>query len=90
MEQEPFDGYSASFRNLELRTWEANQRHCWSVNTAETAEPIASGEAVDLASAMVRAAEAAAADWGSVKWRRRGGESDEPAEWKDEPQEELS
>ncbi|MBV9504011.1 MAG: hypothetical protein JO323_03295 [Acidobacteriia bacterium] len=62
--------YSASFRSLELRTWELDLRYPWSVTDSATGQVIAHGEAVDKETAMVAAAEAARADWGSVKWHR--------------------
>jgi hypothetical protein len=68
--------YCASFRNVELRTWENNGRYSWIVKSATAGEQIAEGDAADLPTAMVAAAEAAGADWGSVKWRGRAGESD--------------
>ena len=60
--------YFASFRTLELMIWESQGRHSWRVTHPNKAL-IAQGDAPDLESAMVAAAQAAQADWGSVKWR---------------------
>ncbi len=76
-EQEKGDTYSASFRKLELRIWESNGAHPWSVTDSMTREVMHQGEAADLESAMVAAAQAAEADWGSVRWRG-SEEDDEP------------
>jgi hypothetical protein len=70
MKLEKTAAYSASFRNQELRIWESKGCWPWSVTNPETGEVIAQGEAVDRDSAMVRASQAAEADWGSVRWRR--------------------
>jgi hypothetical protein len=70
MKHDKTQTYSASFRNQELRIWESNGCWPWSVTNSDTGEVIAQGEAVDRASAMVSAAQAAQADWGSVRWRR--------------------
>jgi hypothetical protein len=69
--------YFASFRNFELRTWETSGRYSWTVKNSDTGEQLANGDAKDLPSAMVAAAEAAGADWGSVKWRGRDDETGE-------------
>jgi hypothetical protein len=70
MKQEKTATYSASFRNHELSIWESNGCCPWSVTNSETGEVIAQDEAVDRETAMVGAAQAAQADWGSVRWRR--------------------
>lgn len=70
--------YSASFRNKALAIRESGEHWLWSVTNSETGEEVAEGEAIDRATAMVQAAEAAEADWGSAKWRRDGeGEEEE-------------
>ena len=55
--------YVSSFRDRELKIWESGGGYQWSVTNS------GNGEAIDLESAMVAAAQAAGADWGSVKWR---------------------
>ncbi len=59
--------YTAQFRNLELKIVTGNGTYLWTV--ARGAEEVARGEAHELEGAMVAAAEAARADWGSVRWR---------------------
>jgi hypothetical protein len=73
MEQKKRRSYVATFRDLELKIWESGDRHPWSVTNSKTGEEIAHGETIDLEDAMVGAAQAAQADWGTVRWR-----SDEP------------
>jgi hypothetical protein len=75
MKPEKIAAYSASFRNLELRMWASDARYLWSVTHSATGDVIAQGEAAEREDAMVAAAEAAAADWGSVRWR--GSEEDD-------------
>ena len=82
--------YCASFRNFELRTWKTNGGYSWTVKNTNTGELTAEGDAADLPTAMVAAAEAAGADWGSVKWRGRADESDELVEAEDGPEVEQS
>lgn len=60
--------YSATFRDLELRIWESDGGYPWSVTNSSTGVVTRRGEAADLESAMVDAAQAAEADWGSVRW----------------------
>lgn len=67
--------WSASFRNLELAVRQSGAGYSWGVTDVTTRAVIAQGEAVDLEGAMVDAAQAAQADWGTVKWR--GPEEDE-------------
>jgi hypothetical protein len=62
--------YAASFRNLDLAIQVSDNRWLWTVTNRDIAETVAHGERPDRESAMVEAAEAAQADWGSVKWRR--------------------
>lgn len=69
MKQEETAAYSASFRNLELRIWATNGRYPWSVTNSATGEVTSQGEAADPESAMVDTAQAAEADWGTVRWR---------------------
>ncbi len=65
--------YTAQFRDLELKIVTGNGTYLWTVARAGTvaraAEEVARGEAHELEGAMVAAAEAARADWGSVRWR---------------------
>jgi hypothetical protein len=67
--------YFASLANLELRTWEASGRYCWTVKDSSTGDEIGGGEAADLASAMIAAAQVAGAEWGAVRWRSSGDDS---------------
>lgn len=69
MEQREPRTYLASRGDLELKIWESNGRYPWSVTNSKTGEEIARGEVGDLESAMVSAAQAAQADWGSIRWR---------------------
>jgi hypothetical protein len=69
--------YCASFRNQELRIWESVEYCRWGVTNLETGDMIAQGEAADRASAMVSAAQAAQADWGSVRWRRSKADNED-------------
>jgi hypothetical protein len=66
--------YTASFRNLELGIWESDGRWIWSVRDRETGAVMFEGARADREDAMVAAAEAAQADWGSARWRRVGDE----------------
>ena len=61
--------YSASFRDLDLRIWESSSGYPWSVTNSTTGVVTGQGETADLEGAMVAAAQAAQADWGSVRWR---------------------
>lgn len=69
--------HAASFRGQALRVWERGSGYCWSVGRADTGEMVAEGEARSREDAMVRAAEAAGADWGNAKWRRAEDEGEE-------------
>ena len=61
--------YTASFRNLELKTWDSDGRYPWTVTDSDSGAQVAAGESTDLMSAMVAAAQAAGSDWGTAKWR---------------------
>jgi hypothetical protein len=74
MEQKKGRRYQSSFRDQKLAVWEAGSGYSWTVTNSKTGET-ARGEAVYLDDAMVAAAQAAQADWGTVKWR--GGQEDE-------------
>ena len=69
--------YFATLGDLELKTWESNGRYPWSVTHSNTGEETARGEAVDLESAMVGAAQAVQAEWGALRWRRGEGENED-------------
>lgn len=61
--------YVASFQDQNLRTWETQSGYLWNVTSSITGETIAQGEAASLEDAMIDAAQAAGADWGSARWR---------------------
>jgi hypothetical protein len=61
--------YIASFQDRNLKIWETESGYLWSVTNSVTEEIIAQGEAISRENAMIDAAEAAGADWGSAKWR---------------------
>ena len=75
MDQEKPRAYFATLGELELKTWESNGRYPWSVTNSKTGEDVTHGEAADLESAMVGAAQAVEAEWGALKWRSREGEA---------------
>ena len=77
MPQEDTGTYVASFRNRSLRTWETESGYMWQVTDSDAGEIIAEGEAASREDAMITAAGAAGADWGSAKWRRPGEEDEE-------------
>jgi hypothetical protein len=77
MQPENTNIYIASFRDRDLQTWEAEGGYLWKVTTPATGEIIAQGEALSRESAMVDAAEAAGADWGSARWRSLGEDNDD-------------
>jgi hypothetical protein len=77
MEQKKPRTYRATLGNLELKTWEFNGRHPWSVTNSRTGEETAHGEAVDRESAMVGAAHAVQAEWGALRWRSSEAQDDE-------------
>jgi len=77
MEQKKPRTYFATLGDLELRTWESNGRYPWSVTNSKTGEEIACGEVADRESAMVGAAQAVHAEWGTLRWRRHGGEDED-------------
>ncbi len=74
MAQEP-GSYFASFGHLELRTSKARDGYLWTVKNPNIGAEITHGEAADLASAMIAAAEAVGAEWGTVRWRSPEDES---------------
>ena len=62
--------YFATFRNLELCIRESNGRYLWTITDSNTGTQTAQAEVAGLENAMVGAAQAAGADWGSIRWRR--------------------
>lgn len=77
MEQNEPRTYVATLGDQELKTWESNGRYAWSVTNSSTGVETANGEAVDLETAMVSAAHAVQAEWGALRWRRRGAEHED-------------
>ena len=69
MEDQERRTYFATFRNLELRILESNGRYLWTVTDSQTGSQTAQAEVAGLENAMVSAAQAAGADWGSIRWR---------------------
>jgi len=69
--------YDASFQNQNLRTWETKGGYLWKVTNSLTGEIIAQGEALSQENAMIGAAQAAGADWGSARWRSLGDDSED-------------
>jgi hypothetical protein len=59
----------ASFQDRELQTWETKSGYLWKVTNSVTSEIIAQGETLSRENAMIEAAQAAGADWGSAKWK---------------------
>jgi hypothetical protein len=80
MDQKKTACYGASFRNQELRIWDSPGSFAWSVTNSETGQVRAEGEAADRVNAMIDAARAAEADWGSVRWRRLDDENEDRVE----------
>ena len=76
MPQENTRIYVASFQNHSLRTWEAESGYLWNVTNSVTGEIVAAGEALSRENAMIDAAQAAGADWGSARWRSLGEDED--------------
>jgi len=70
MEGQEWRIYLATFRNLELGIRESNGLYLWTVTDSNTGSLIAQAQVAGLENAMVGAAEAARADWGSIRWRR--------------------
>lgn len=62
--------YFATFRNLELCVRASNGRYLWTVTDSDSGSQTAQAEVAGLENAMVGAAQAAGADWGSIRWRR--------------------
>jgi hypothetical protein len=77
MPQENTRTYTASFQNRNLRTWEAESGYRWDVTNSLTGETIAQGESLSQQRAMIEAAQAAGADWGSARWRSPGEDEEE-------------
>jgi hypothetical protein len=77
MKQENARTYVASFRDRNLRAWEVADGYLWEVTNSVSGEVVARGEAGSRETAMVSAAEAAGADWGSARWRSPGDEDEE-------------
>jgi len=69
VEDQERPAYCATFRNFELRICESNGRYLWTITDSETGSQTAQAEVAGLENAMVGAAEAAGADWGSIRWR---------------------
>jgi len=69
--------YAASFQNHDLRTWETEGGYLWKVTSSITGDVIAQGEALSLENAMIGAAQAAGADWGTARWRSLGGDDED-------------
>jgi predicted DsbA family dithiol-disulfide isomerase len=67
--QEDTRTWVASFQNHNLRTWGTTSGYLWKVTNSVTGEIIAQGEAISREDAMIDAAQAAGADWGSARWR---------------------
>jgi hypothetical protein len=68
--------YVASFRDRSMRVREIANGYLWEVTNAVSGEEVAHGEAVSRETAMVSAAEAAGADWGSARWRSPGDDDE--------------
>ena len=77
MSQENTRTYVASFQNHSLRTWEAENGNLWKVTNSVTGEIVAEGEALSRENAMIDAARAAGADWGSARWRSLGEDNED-------------
>ena len=77
MEQKEGRTYLARLGDLELKTWECTGGYAWSVTDSKTGQETAHGEAADRESAMVGAAHSAQAEWGVLRWRRKGEEDED-------------
>ena len=77
MPEENTRTYVASFRDHNLRTWETESGYLWKVTNAVTGDIIAQGEALSWETAMIDAAQAAGADWGSARWRSPGEDNED-------------
>jgi hypothetical protein len=75
MPQENTRTYVASFRDRNLRTWETESGYRWKVTNSDTEEIVGEGEALSMENAMIGAAQAAGADWGSARWRSPGDDN---------------
>jgi hypothetical protein len=67
----------ASFQDHNLRTWETESGYLWNVTNSVTGKIVAQGEACSRENAMVDAAQAAGADWGSARWRSQGEDNED-------------
>jgi hypothetical protein len=63
--------YFARRGDWQLQIAEGEGCYRWSATNAETGEKL-DAEAVGLENAMVSAAQAVQADWGTLRWRREG------------------
>jgi len=72
-DQEPRT-YFATFGNVELQICESNGRYRWTVTNSKTGSQTTQEEVAGLENAMVDAAQAAGADWGSIRWHRNTSE----------------
>jgi hypothetical protein len=77
MPQENTRTYVASFQDLNLRTWETRSHYLWKVTNSVTGEMIVQDEALSQENAMIGAAQAAGADWGSARWRSLGEDNED-------------
>jgi hypothetical protein len=77
MEQKKPRTYLATLGDLELKTWESNGRHPWTVTNSRTGQQVARGEVVGLENAMVGAAQAVQAEWGVLRWRSSDAEDED-------------
>jgi hypothetical protein len=75
--QENTRTWVASFQNHSLRTWETKGVYLWKVTHSVTGDIIAQGEALSREDAMIDAAQAAGADWGSARWRSLSEDSED-------------
>jgi hypothetical protein len=75
--QEDTRAWVASFQNHNLRTWGTKSGYLWKVTNSVTEEIIAQGEAPSREDAMIDAAQAAGADWGSARWRSLSEDSED-------------
>ena len=51
--------------------WETINGYLWKVTNTDTDEIISQGEALSREDAMIDAAQAAGADWGSARWSQQ-------------------
>jgi hypothetical protein len=72
MPHENIRTWVASFQDHNLRAWETERGYLWEVTNSVTGEVIAQGEAPSRENALIDAAQAAGADWGSARWQSPG------------------